>query len=160
MPGGSTPRNDLFNGKEEGLVVEQLLGAGQGNELGGDFKANVALGYRIENGEVVGRVKDTMIAGNVYEALNSVEAVSDDRRWVFDRRGCLPYAAGAYRSQRLTVDSPVVIPRPRPSPATPALPLSSRIRSGISTLGQRISISSRPSSRWGWRRETGRHSGH
>ena len=83
IPGGSTPRDDLFDGIEEGLVVEQLLGAGQGNELGGDFKANVALGYRIENGEIVGRVKDTMIAGNVYEALNSVEAVSDDPEWVF-----------------------------------------------------------------------------
>ncbi len=83
MPGGGTPRDDLFDGIEEGLVVEQLLGAGQGNELGGDFKANVALGYRIEKGEIVGRVKDTMIAGNVYEALNSVEAVSDDPEWVF-----------------------------------------------------------------------------
>ena len=83
IPGGDTPRDDLFDGIEEGLVVEQLLGAGQGNELGGDFKANVALGYRIENGEIVGRVKDTMIAGNVYEALNSVEAVSDDPEWVF-----------------------------------------------------------------------------
>ena len=83
MPGGSTLRDHLFDGIKEGLVVEQLLGAGQGNELGGDFKANVALGYRIENGEIVGRVKDTMIAGNVYEALNSVEAVSDDPEWVF-----------------------------------------------------------------------------
>ncbi len=83
MPGGGTPRDDLIAGIREGLVVEQLLGAGQGNELGGDFKANVALGYRIEKGEIVGRVKDTMIAGNVYEALNSVEAVSDDPEWVF-----------------------------------------------------------------------------
>ena len=83
LPGGGTPRDDLFDGIEEGLVVEQLLGAGQGNELGGDFKANVALGYRIEKGEIVGRVKDTMIAGNVYDALNSVEAVSADPEWVF-----------------------------------------------------------------------------
>ena len=83
MAGGGTPRKDLFDGIKEGLVVEQLLGAGQGNELGGDFKANVALGYRIENGEIVGRVKDTMIAGNVYETLNSVEAVSAEPEWVF-----------------------------------------------------------------------------
>ena len=83
IAGGSTPGKDLFDGVKEGLVVEQLLGAGQGNELGGDFKANVALGYRIENGEIVGRVKDTMIAGNVYEALNSIEAVSAEPEWVF-----------------------------------------------------------------------------
>lgn len=83
MAPGGTPQDNLFEDIEEGLVVEQLLGAGQGNELGGDFKANVALGYRIENGEIVGRVKDTMIAGNVYEALNSVEAVSAEPEWVF-----------------------------------------------------------------------------
>ncbi len=81
--GGDTRYDDLFAGIEDGLVVEQLLGAGQGNELGGDFKANVALGYRIENGQIVGRVKDTMIAGNVYEVLNRVEGISSEPEWVF-----------------------------------------------------------------------------
>ncbi len=83
MAGGETRYESLFDGIKEGLVVEHLLGAGQGNELGGDFKANVALGYRIENGEITGRVKDTMIAGNVYQCLNSVEAISSETEWVF-----------------------------------------------------------------------------
>ncbi len=73
----------MFAGIEEGLVVEELLGAGQGNELGGDFRANVSLGYRVEGGRIVGRVKDTMIAGNVYEVLKQVEAISDSPEWVF-----------------------------------------------------------------------------
>jgi PmbA protein len=80
---GDTPEKDLFAGIKEGLVVEELLGAGQGNELGGDFRANVSLGYKIENGEITGRVKDTMIAGNVYKVLSQVEAVSDRAEWVF-----------------------------------------------------------------------------
>ncbi len=76
MDGGDVPNDAMFDGIEHGILVEQLLGAGQGNELGGDFRANLSLGFLIENGEIVGRVKDTMISGNVYEALNQVEAIS------------------------------------------------------------------------------------
>ncbi|MCH7642461.1 MAG: TldD/PmbA family protein [Chloroflexi bacterium] len=79
---GDTAYDDLFLGIKEGIVVEQLLGAGQGNQMGGDFKANVLLGYKIENGKIVGRIKDTMISGNVYDALSKLEAVSDKAEWV------------------------------------------------------------------------------
>jgi PmbA protein len=80
---GDVNFDDMIAGIKEGLVVEKLLGAGQGNELGGDFRANVSLGYKIENGEIVGRVKDTMISGNVYKVLSQVEQVSDSADWVF-----------------------------------------------------------------------------
>ena len=80
---GDTHFEDMIAGVKEGLVVEELLGAGQGNELGGDFRANVSLGYKIENGEIVGRVKDTMISGNVYNVLSQVEHVGDSSDWVF-----------------------------------------------------------------------------
>jgi PmbA protein len=80
---GDTHFEDMVSGIKEGLIVEELLGAGQGNELGGDFRANVSLGYKIENGEIVGRVKDTMISGNVYKVLSQVEQVGDSAEWVF-----------------------------------------------------------------------------
>jgi len=67
---------------KEGIVVEELMGAGQGNVMGGDFSGNVLLGYKIENGEIVGRVKDTIVAGNVHQALNRVVAFGSERRWV------------------------------------------------------------------------------
>ena len=86
MNGGDTPNSAMFDGIEQGILVEQLLGAGQGNELGGDFRANLALGFLIENGEIVGRVKDTMISGNVYEALNQVEAISEGPEPVWGTR--------------------------------------------------------------------------
>ncbi|HEY9728071.1 MAG TPA: TldD/PmbA family protein, partial [Chroococcales cyanobacterium] len=59
---GSLP--DLIRQLDEGLVVDQLLGGGA--ELSGDFSVNVELGYRVQKGQITGRVKDTMIAGNVY----------------------------------------------------------------------------------------------
>jgi PmbA protein len=67
---------------KEGLVVEEVMGAEQGNILGGDFGGNVLLGYKVENGEIVGRVKDTMIAGNVYQVLKELAGVGQEARWV------------------------------------------------------------------------------
>lgn len=72
----------MVKGVKEGIVVEELMGAGQGNVMGGDFSGNVLLGYKIENGEIVGRVKDTIVAGNVHEALAHVLAIGNKGRWV------------------------------------------------------------------------------
>ncbi|MDA1297537.1 MAG: TldD/PmbA family protein [Chloroflexi bacterium] len=80
---GDTPYTQMLADMRDGLIIEGLLGAGQGNELGGDFRANVALGFRVRNGEIVGRVKDTMISGNVYTVLNNVEAISENAEWVY-----------------------------------------------------------------------------
>ena len=70
---------------KEGLFIEQVMGATQGNILGGDFSGNVLLGYKIENGEIAGRVKNTMVFGNVYELLKDINGVGDDGRWVSGR---------------------------------------------------------------------------
>jgi len=79
---GESKFEEMISGIKEGLIVEHLLGAGQGNALGGDFNANVLLGYKIENGTVVGRVKDTMVSGNVYKVLNQLISVGNDGRWI------------------------------------------------------------------------------
>ena len=79
---GETSLEEMIAGMDEGLVVESLLGAGQSNILGGDFNANVLLGYKVEHGRVVGRVKNAMIAGNAYEALTALSALGSDGRWV------------------------------------------------------------------------------
>ena len=79
---GATTFNDMVADIKEGLVVEQLIGAGQGNVLGGDFSGNILLGYKIENGKIVGRVKDTMIYGNVYQVLKDIPAIGSETKWV------------------------------------------------------------------------------
>ncbi len=79
---GETPFEEMVAGVKEGLIVEDLMGAGQGNVMGGDFSGNVLLGYKIEDGEIVGRVKDTVVAGNVHEALAGVSAIGNEARWI------------------------------------------------------------------------------
>ena len=64
---------------KNGLIVDQVLG--DDTDLSGDFSVNVDLGYRVKNGKIVGRVKDTMLSGNIYKALNQVTAVASDRNW-------------------------------------------------------------------------------
>ena len=74
---GSLP--ELISQMGNGLVIDQILGGGP--NISGDFSINVDLGYRIENGEIVGRVKDTMVAGNVYTILKQILALGSDRQW-------------------------------------------------------------------------------
>jgi PmbA protein len=49
--------------------------------ISGDFAINVDLGFRVENGKIMGRVKDTLVSGNVYQALTQVIALGNDAEW-------------------------------------------------------------------------------
>jgi len=79
---GDTTFDEMVNDMKEGLVIEWLMGAEQGNILGGDFSGNVLLGYKVENGKIVGRVKDTMVSGNVYQLLKDIIAIGSEPKWV------------------------------------------------------------------------------
>jgi len=79
---GKASFDDMVGDIKEGLVIEQLMGAEQGNILGGDFSGNVLLGYKIESGKIVGRVKNTMVSGNVYQLLKEISAIGSRPKWV------------------------------------------------------------------------------
>lgn len=75
----------LLGGIADGLLVDDLIGVGQGNVISGAFSHPVALAYRVQRGEITGRVKDAAIAGNVYELLKGIGGVGDDGRWLGSR---------------------------------------------------------------------------
>lgn len=79
---GSLSFDDLVAGIDEGIVVEHVIGASQGNVIGGEFSGNVVLGYKIERGKITGRVKNTMIAGNVHTLFTRIGALGSDARWI------------------------------------------------------------------------------
>jgi PmbA protein len=87
---GDTPLAELVAGVDEGLLVEDVLGLGQGNVISGAFSNPVALAFKIEKGEIVGRVKNASIAGNIYELLKNITAVSRETQWVYTNFN-LPY---------------------------------------------------------------------
>lgn len=80
---GKESYQSMLKNIKEGILAEQFLGSGQDNPYNGDFSMNLQLGYKIENGEIVGRLKDTMIAGNAFEVLkHGLLALSAEREWV------------------------------------------------------------------------------
>ncbi|MFH1739889.1 MAG: metallopeptidase TldD-related protein [bacterium] len=81
MDPGTDSVEDLVAGMKQGILVDQVLGAGQSNLLMGEFSVNVSLGFRVEKGEIQGRVKNLMVAGNVYEALSNVESFSREQEY-------------------------------------------------------------------------------
>ena len=76
---GSSSFTELIAQLDNGIIVDQMLGGGA--DISGDFSVNVDLGYRVEGGKIAGRIKDTAIAGNVYQILKQIIALGSDSTW-------------------------------------------------------------------------------
>ncbi len=74
---GSASLEEMIACIDKGVIILGVLGAHSGNILNGDFSVGLNPGFYVENGEIKGRVKDGMVAGNVYEILMNVEHVED-----------------------------------------------------------------------------------
>ncbi|CCQ51080.1 TldE/PmbA protein, part of proposed TldE/TldD proteolytic complex (PMID 12029038) [Crocosphaera watsonii WH 8502] len=80
VEGGDSDFEQLVKQLDKGIIVEQILGGGA--DISGDFSINIDLGYAVENGVITGRVKDTMVSGNVYQVLQEIIALGNDSRWI------------------------------------------------------------------------------
>ena len=82
VPAGTVAYGDMLADIKKGVVVDQLLGLHTGNLLNGDFSCNISSGYMIDNGRLSGRIKDCVIAGNLYSILADrlLELSRDDRQ--------------------------------------------------------------------------------
>jgi PmbA protein len=76
---GADNLSDLIAQIDEGIIIDQVLGGSSG--ISGDFSVNIDLGFYVKKGEILGRVKDTMISGNVYNVLKEVIALGADNDW-------------------------------------------------------------------------------
>ena len=84
---GSAEQNHALGGGllaaiEHGLIVDDLIGVGQGNVISGSFSHPVGLAYRVQRGEITGRVKDAAVAGNAYDLLKKIGGFGSDGRWL------------------------------------------------------------------------------
>ena len=76
---GDRSWQELVAELDNGIIIDQILGGGA--DITGNFSANLDLGYRVERGKIIGRVKDTAISGNVYQILNRLIAIGNDALW-------------------------------------------------------------------------------
>ncbi|MGB3548595.1 MAG: metallopeptidase TldD-related protein, partial [Saprospiraceae bacterium] len=76
---GNLTWDALVAQQQDAIIVDQVLG--EGGDITGDLSISLELGYRVSQGEIVGRVKDTMVSGNAYSALNHLIALGSDLKW-------------------------------------------------------------------------------
>ena len=74
---GEKSLKEMIAGMDRGVIILGVLGAHSGNILNGDFSVGLNPGYYVEDGRILGRVRDGMVAGNVYDVLQNVEAVEN-----------------------------------------------------------------------------------
>jgi PmbA protein len=72
----------LVAAMRDGLLVDAVAGGTGGTSRSGTFTHPVVLGFRVQGGEVTGRVEGVVIAGNVFDVLGSVGGIGSDARWV------------------------------------------------------------------------------
>jgi PmbA protein len=79
---GETSYAEMLADIPQGILIDQTLGAWAGNVESGDFAAQVHLGYSIDHGEIIGRAKDAVVSGNIFDALANLAAIGDEAVWV------------------------------------------------------------------------------
>ncbi len=90
MEPGETPLAEMLSGIGRGLWVDTVLGLGMGNIMSGAFSNTLGVAFKIEDGKLVGRAKNVNIAGNIYELLKNIAAISKETEWFYGRMS-LPY---------------------------------------------------------------------
>ena len=71
---------------ERGIIVGQALGAHSGNIQNGDYSIGLSPGLYVAGGEIVGHIKDAMVAGNIYETMKRVVSVENRQHFSVDGR--------------------------------------------------------------------------
>ncbi|WP_353892417.1 TldD/PmbA family protein [Proteinivorax hydrogeniformans] len=75
IEGNHKEDEEIIKGIKRGLLITGVMGAHTGNINQGEFSMNISSGYLIEDGKLVGQVKGSMIAGNIYDLFKNIEAV-------------------------------------------------------------------------------------
>ena len=70
MAPGTKSFDEMVKSIDYGMVITRTMGAWSGNPFAGIVSGTVSCGLKVENGNIVGRVKDTMFTVNSFEHLN------------------------------------------------------------------------------------------
>jgi len=74
---GNSSFSEMVESIDRGIIIEGALGAHSGNIPNGDYSIGLNPGLYVEKGEIRGRVKDAMVAGNVYDTLKYIIHIGD-----------------------------------------------------------------------------------
>ncbi len=85
---GNKSFKELVKAIDRGIIIEGALGAHSGNIPNGDLSIGANPALYVENGEILGQVKDVMVACNIYELFKNVIDISKDL--YFSYSGLMP----------------------------------------------------------------------
>lgn len=71
LASGDIALADMFKQVKNGVYIRHLCGTILGNHINGRIQGTIWMGYKIENGEVIGRVKDCLFAISVFDVLKN-----------------------------------------------------------------------------------------
>ncbi len=84
VQGGAVTLSDMLKNMGDGLLID-LIGESDGAiGLTGDFSRTIVLAYQIKRGRVAGYVRGASVSGDLYHALQNIEALSCDGYWSDD----------------------------------------------------------------------------
>jgi predicted Zn-dependent protease len=84
VQGGDVTLSDMLKNMSDGLLID-LIGASDGAiGLTGEFSRTIVLAYQIKRGRVTGYVRGASVSGDLYRALQNIEALSCDGYWSDD----------------------------------------------------------------------------
>lgn len=87
---GAKSSDELIKSIKNGVYIKNMMGTLLGHHVTGVVSGNLWLAYRIQNGELIGRVKDCMMTFNVLDVLkNHLADLSSDTLWYGNH--CSPY---------------------------------------------------------------------
>lgn len=82
MDAGSDDLDAMYQRANGGLCITQMLGTFTSNFLAGQVSGNVSLGYLVQDGQRVGRVKNVALNVNAFDLLKSrIIGISKQREW-------------------------------------------------------------------------------
>ncbi|MBD3191071.1 MAG: hypothetical protein GF308_10525 [Candidatus Heimdallarchaeota archaeon] len=74
---GDASNEELFSVMDNGYIINMFTGGIAITDPGGDFNILGGHIYKIENGEIIGGIKQASIAGNWFEIFKNVELIGD-----------------------------------------------------------------------------------
>jgi PmbA protein len=74
--------DDIVNEVKNGVIAKEVIGAHTANAASGEFSVVLDTAFKIEKGEIVYPVKQTMLGGNILDVLKSVALFADDMKQV------------------------------------------------------------------------------
>lgn len=68
---GTRSLDEMLQEIDLGLLIEDISGLMMGNLMQGNMDSDIDMAYKIENGKIVGRVKNGAIGSNIYQVLKN-----------------------------------------------------------------------------------------